>query len=454
MKAGRYVYVGAVVLTLTIAFGLWKPLTVTADRGNGSTPRFSVDPFWPQPLPSTIDANGEAHKWVTGVVAGTCIDANDNVYTFNRGWEVGVAFNGVTQGAESGAIVGQDASASAIPSPPVVGYNPEGKVIAGWGNPALLQPPNTSYGGAAYLPQGAHGCYVDYEGNIWVAGNGDGIVQKYAHNGGGGVFLMQIGQKGVCDGPSNNSVISGANVFPTCGEANDSNQSHTLLNEPADIAVDPEVGPVSHKRGDIYIADGYGNHRVVVFDRNGNFLLQFGTKCSTIGPTCPNGTFGATGGGHPHCVNLGNDGLVYTCDRPDSRIQVFDKHGNWVRTIPIEPPATATPGNQAAILAAGTRACDIDFWPNIDYLADQSPTSQRLIIDVDLGNDNTWILDKASGTMLGAVGRCGLSPCPGHIAGEFAFGHTTASDSKGNVYVAETITGRRIQKFVSFGGGH
>ena len=125
MKAGRYVYVGAVVLTLTIAFGVWKPLTVTANRGNGRTPRFSVDPFWPQPLPSTIDANGEAHKWVTGEVAGTCVDANDNVYTFNRGWEVGVTFNGVSQGAESGAIVGQDASASAIPSPPVVGYNPD-----------------------------------------------------------------------------------------------------------------------------------------------------------------------------------------------------------------------------------------------------------------------------------------------------------------------------------------
>jgi hypothetical protein len=456
MKAGRYVYVGTLTLALTVAFGLWKPLSGAADNNsdsfNSSTPSFSVDPAWPQPLPSTIDANGVAHKWVTGEVAGTCVDANNNVYTFNRGWQVGVTSNGVLQGAESGAIDGEDASGSAIPSPPIIGYNSAGKVIAGFGNPALLQPPSPSYGGAAYLPQGAHGCFVDYEGNIWVAGNGDGVVQKYAHNGGGGIFLMQIGQKGVCDGPATNSAISGASVFPTCGEAHDNNSSQTLLNEPADIAVDPEVGPVSGTRGDVYIADGYGNHRVVVFDRNGKFLLQFGSNCGMVSPTCPNGTFGATGGGHPHCVNLGNDGLVYTCDRPNSRIQVFDKKGNWVRTIPIEPAPNATASNKAAILANGTRACDMDFWPNIDYLADQSPTSQRLIIDVDLGNDNTWVLDKESGTMLGALGRCGLGPCPGHIAGEFAFGHTTASDSEGNVYVAETITGRRIQKFTRTGG--
>jgi hypothetical protein len=88
------------------------------------------------------------------------------------------------------------------------------------------------------------------------------------------------------------------------------------------------------------------------------------------------------------------------------------------------------------------------FWPNIDYLASKSPTSQKYIVNVDLGNDNTWLLDKASGAMVGAFGRCGAAPCPGHGAGEFAFAHTTSTDSHGNVYIAETITGRRIQKFV------
>ena len=135
-------------------------------------------------------------------------------------------------------------------------------------------------------------------------------------------------------------------------------------------------------------------------------------------------------------------------DRPNSRIEVFGKDGTFMKSIPISSFPGAADDKRAAILLAGTRACDIDFYPNLDYLAGTSPTNQKYIIDVDLGNDNTWILDRGSGDVVGALGRCGLAPCPGHNAGEFAFGHTTASDSKGNVYVAETITGRRIQKFV------
>jgi len=94
----------------------------------------------------------------------------------------------------------------------------------------------------------------------------------------------------------------------------------------------------------------------------------------------------------------------------------------------------------------------MDFWPNIDFLASKSPTNQRVIVDVDLGNDNTWLIDKATGITFGALGRCGVGPCPGHNAGEFAFGHTTTVDEQGNIYVAETITGRRIQRFVQVQG--
>jgi hypothetical protein len=71
-----------------------------------------------------------------------------------------------------------------------------------------------------------------------------------------------------------------------------------------------------------------------------------------------------------------------------------------------------------------------------------------VIVNVDLGNDNTWLWDKATATVFGALGVCGILPCPGHNAGHFAFGHTAAVDSLGNIYVAETVTGRRIQKFV------
>jgi hypothetical protein len=290
----------------------------------------------------------------------------------------------------------------------------------------------------------------------------------------------------MCDGtqPSGNS-----NPFSSCGETNDLNTSHTLLNEPPDMAVDPLPDPVTGTRGSVYIADGYGNHRIVVYTtadggQTYQYNRQWGTTCVINGvasnsQACPAGTFGATGGGHPHCIVLGNDGNVYACDRPNSRIQVFSRNCGTASTTdnpqPLcmpnkiiniglnagqTPPANVTvvgnnafqsaaPEDATAILGSTTtRACDIDFWPNIDYLATKSPTKQNTIVDVDLNNDNTWLIDKATATVFGALGACGILPCPGHNAAHFAFGHTTAVDSKGNIYVAETITGRRIQKFV------
>jgi hypothetical protein len=491
MKARKLGYLGGAIIAAAImTISGWQPVA-KADGSRTSHPVFAVDPSWPKPLPAPVGSDGIAHTWVQGEVAASCIDMRDNVYTFNRGWEVGVTIGGVLQGNESGAIDGQDATASAIPSPPVVAFDPGGNTIAGWGNPSLIQT-GVDYGYAAYMPHGAHGCFVDYQGYIWVGGNGDGIVQKYnpataAAQGAAATYVLQIGTKGMCDGTQTTS-----NPFSSCGETNDHNTSHTLLNEPADIAVDPEVGPVSGQRGDIYIADGYGNHRVVVFNtalatasNPYGYVGQWGTACSDNSQSCPPGYFGATGGGHPHCVVLGNDGNVYVCDRPNSRIQVFSRSCatpsttatpqpvcNPLRIIDIgqnagqTPPTTvpvvgnnafasAAPADAAAILASlTTRACDIDFWPNIDYLATESPLPAKVIVDVDLGNDNTWLMDKATYTVFEALGVCGIIPCPGHNAGHFAYGHTTAVDSQGNIYVAETITGRRIQKFVQQGFGY
>jgi hypothetical protein len=514
MKSGRYLYAGAVVGALVIGLGLWKPMKAEADRGG--VPKFRVDPSWPKPLPAPVGydlynwtgcgprgceatrtpGDDAAHKWVMGEVAGSCTDAQGNVYTFNRGWEVGAVVNGVLQNNQSGAIVGQDASDftspafnpdRAMPSPPIVEFNPEGATIAGFGNPSLnLGTASGAYdataatGRSLYMPNGAHGCFVDYQGNVWVAGNADGIVQKYnpataASQGAHATFELQIGTKDLCD--TNTGACGGTGVTAN-------NTSHTLLYQPPDIAVDPEKGPMSGKKGDVYVADGYGNYRVVVFDSSGKYVGQWGASCghneSPNGTSpCPGGTFGASGGGHPHCVVLGNDGLVYVCDRPNNRIQVFKKtcavastpdnpqpvckpeRVIYVDGNPTGNPLLASAGvavsggipdatapDRTSILRAGTRACDIDFWPNEDTQATDSRRNAKLIVDVDLGNDNTWLIDKLSGVTVGALGRCGLAPCPGHNAAEFAFGHTTNVDPLGNIYVAETITGRRIQKFV------
>ena len=140
MKFRKYAYIaGAVVVAAGFSIAGGRSL---ADGSSNKTqsPAFAVDPSWPQPLPAPVGNDGKAHTWVQGEVAGNCIDQHDNVYTFNRGWEVGATINGVLQGNESGAINGNDATAGgAIPSPPVVAFDTDGNVVAGWGNPTLIQ---------------------------------------------------------------------------------------------------------------------------------------------------------------------------------------------------------------------------------------------------------------------------------------------------------------------------
>jgi DNA-binding beta-propeller fold protein YncE len=172
------------------------------------------------------------------------------------------------------------------------------------------------------------------------------------------------------------------------------------------------VNPTS---GEIYVADGYGNHRVVVFDRNGQYLRQWGS--AGTGP----GQFSPPAGAHPHCVVL-NQGLLYVCDRGNARIQVFDTLGNLKEIIQV------TPGSGPL-----GSASDLGF----------SPDSRYMYIN-DQGNTALWIYEMKSKTIVGGFGR------PGHAAGELTSFHSLAVDSRNNIYTGE-VTGRRIQKFVPKG---
>ena len=400
MKGKRYVYGGTVALALAVAIGgsLCAPRTQADSTKPVQTPKFRVDPFWPKPLPD---------NWVTGEIGGTCVDSQDHVLIFTRGFQTGGLVS-------PEGVAGQPQKS--IASPPVIEFDPDGNVVHSWGDPSLVAS-GSNAGQNKVLPNGTHGCWVDYQDNVWLGGNGDGVVQKYSHD--GSTLLLQIGTKFLCD---NSTSPSGPFTGGTCGNAGNEGFSKTLLNDPADIAVDPS-------NGEVYIADGYGNHRVVVFDKNGVYQRQMGG----VGPGP--GQFTAGDGGHPHCVHLGNDGLVYACDRGQDRINVYTKGSGTTPGVPVmEIPVI--PGT-AALGTAGS-AWDVNF----------SPERKQIFMYVsDGGNEVLWTFNHAAAlagsphAILDGFGR------PGHMAGDFTFLHMMAVDSQGNLYTGETVGGRRIQKF-------
>ncbi len=390
--------VAGTLLLIAATLGGWSA-DGQAQAQQTAVPQFKVDPFWPKPLPEITGPDGRRHRWITGEIGGTCVDSHDHIFTLNRGW----------QNSALGKMH-QFEAMSGIPAPPVVAYDPEGSIALSWGDPSLLEP----NGGTKVMPESFHGCFADYEDNIWIGGNADGVVQKYSHD---GKLLLQIGTKGVCDGKAPDPKGSVQAFFPTCGNPG-LNSSKTLLNQPADMAVDPNPDPVTKERGSVYIADGYGNHRIVVFDGKGKYLRQWGS------PGTGRGEFAAEGGGHPHCVILGNDGRVYTCDRGNARVQVFSKMGMFQREIPIDPKGFSY---------QPLRTNDIAF---------SGDQSQTFFYTSDVGSGTVWILNRALGGVVGGIGSMG------HYAGQFIGVHTMATDSKGNLYVSEGGGGRRTQKFV------
>ena len=327
--------------------------------------RFEVDPAWPKPLPN---------NWVLGQVSGVCVDSQDNVFIVNR--------RDIT---DKEAEIAKQA-------PPFLELDPAGNLV-------------NSFGDWNVVPNVTHGCFIDYENNFWTAGNGDGIIQKYSHD---GRLLLQIGKRGAVD--TSDGTLNGRAL----------NSSHSQFFMPSDIAIDPQ-------NGDIYVADGYGNSRIAVFDRTGKFLRQWGRQGTSIeAESGAPGVFMRV----VHSVKLGNDGLVYVCDRQANRIQIFDKMGAFKRNIWIKRGSGRYPDN----------------WGTTWWIGFSPERDQKFIYVADGGDEQVKILDRVTGEVLGGFGG------PGHQAGAFTHCHTLAVDSKGNIFVAETDWGRRVQKFRMIAG--
>ena len=323
-------------------------------------PRFEIDPSWPKPLPK---------GWITGQLAGVCVDHEDNIIVTNRG--------DITKEEEE----------TCIKAPAVLIFNRAGDLIDAWGDWDML-------------PRTVHSCCVDPDNNIWITANGDGMIQKYTHN---GKLLLQIGTKGVFD-------------------TSDGTRNGTPLNAGRNAFIKPAGITVDHSNGDVYVADGYGNRRVAVFDRDGKFLRQWGRQATQeeiekgVG-----GVFAEV----VHCVTISNEGLVYVCDRQGDRVQVFDKTGNFKRNIWIRTGTATLPDRR------GTA-----WWAEFSRDA-----GQKFLYVMNGRNEQVHILDHESGDILTSFGR------PGHQLGNFTHGHSLALDTDGNIYVAETNYGRRVHRF-------
>ena len=356
-------------------------------------PRFEVDPFWPKPLPN---------HWILGQTIGVSADDRGHVWIIHR--------QGSLEPGEVHATTNPPIAQCCVPAPPVLEFDQEGNLVGHWGGP-----------GPGYdWPDSNHGITVDFKGNVWIGGNGrgpqsgigaqggqdkelggadsyhDDMVLKFTRE---GKFLMQIGKP-----------------YHSKGSNDPDN-----LRLPAKIFVDP-------KANEAYVADGYGNHRVIVFDADtGKYKRHWGAyghkpEDADAGPYKPGAPPAQQFRNPVHCAMLSHDGLLYVCDRANDRIQVFKPDGTFVKEGFIE---TATLGSGSA-------------W---DMAFSQDP-QQRYLYVSDGENGRVHILDRDKLEVLTSFGEGGRQP------GEFYGVHSIATDAKGNLYTTETYHGQRVQKFI------
>jgi DNA-binding beta-propeller fold protein YncE len=332
------------------------------------------------------------NRWLVGAVAGVAVDAKDHVWIIHR----------------PSTLQPNEIRSIWRAAPPVLEFDPNGNLISSWGGP------DKGY----EWPELEHGIHVDARNNVWLAGAGakDSQILKFTRD---GKFLMQIGRSGKNTGSNDTENLGG----------------------PASLEIDAATN-------ELYVADGYINHRVVVFDAETGVYKRhwgaYGRKPDDgyfikAGERLPGPFNGAVqhedrpsqydpAGPPPeqfrvvHAVRISNDGLVYVCDRTNDRIQVFKKDGTFVREVFIAKDT----------LGSGS-VWDIAF---------SQDRAQDYLVVPDGTNQLIRILRRGSLEIVGEFGGAG------HWAGQFYGAHNIASDSKGNVYITETYEGKRVQKFV------
>ena len=360
------------LLAAAAVVALGHPLTgqssSTASRG---VPSFKVDPSWPLEMPN---------KWILGAVTGVFVDAKQHVWVTHLPETLTEEETSVEQKPPIGTCC--------VAAPPVIEFDQQGKVVQGWRQGSKDDTSN--------WPRNPHGIFVDHNDFVWIGTYMHHRVMKFTRD---GKLLLTIGQY----------------------DKNAGSNDTTLLGGPAGIWVDP-------KSNEVFIADGYRNRRVIVFDgATGKYLRHWGaygekpddgerfdpkTMASGALPKQFSTVHGLTGS---------KDGKLYVADRRGNRIQVFDQAGKFLAEK-IVAPATLASGSAFVIVLSP------DAQQQWLYLADGT-------------NHKVWILRRSDLEIVGEFGRGGRQ------AGQFLRPHGMSIDAQGNLYVGEASTGRRVQKF-------
>jgi DNA-binding beta-propeller fold protein YncE len=354
----------AFLIALIVAAGVeGKRLSTTELAAQASQarrlPMFEVDKGWPK-VPE---------KWKVGDPSSIAVNAQDQVFVLHRPRTL-------------------KPDQAKMAAPPVIVFDSAGNYVKAWGGE-----------GAGYeWPQREHGIHIDNKGMVWLGGNNcptngiaglkpvaDDQLLKFTQD---GKFILQIGKSNQSKG----------------------NNDTRNLHRPADAQVYPPTN-------ELFVADGYGNHRVAVYDADSGAFKRmwgaFGNKpadddnCEIVTPK----TFSDPGPQQlsiVHAIRVSKDGTIYVADREYRRVQMFTKEGKFLKQVvrPNEP-----------------------FGRNLALSHD--PDQQFLYVG---GGKGVYVVDRKTLEVIGSI-------TPPGIIGP---GHQIATDSKGNLYIAGT--GQGMQK--------
>ena len=394
-----------VVLALLLAASSILQKRAAVEAAGAQAPRFEVDPLWPKPLPN---------HWLLGQTIGVSVDDKDHIWIIHRA--------GSLEQGELHATTSPPIAQCCAPAPPVLNYDQEGNLLASWGGR-----------GEGYdWPESNHGITIDYKGNVWIGGNGVGTPPGARGRGARGEQVQNEEQAGAAIGYTNDTMIlkftQAGKFLMQIGKPGQSKGSNDVenLRRPAKIFVDKQTN-------EVYVADGYGNHRVIVYDADtGKYKRHWGAygnkpDDTNLGPYNPDAPPVQQFRNPVHCAELSFDRLLYVCDRANDRVQVFKPDGTFVKEGFVNKRT----------LGSGS-AWDIAF---------SRDAQQKYLYLTDGENDRVHILDRDSLQVLTTFGEGGRQP------GEFYGVHSIATDSKGNIYTGETYRGQRVQRFVFKGLG-